>query len=1218
MSDENQSRDSSKDEKLDGIFDEILERQRSGQQLSIEEFVGLYPELEKELRELFPALNIAENLRSTPFSTLHNSEVGLVRLLNRDSQRFQILRSLDRGGLGVVSVALDKELHREVAIKEIREDRADDRGLRNKFILEAEVTGGLEHPGIVPVYALGSSSDGRPYYAMRLIRGNNFRDHIRRFHEQVKSKQIQFNGPQLRQLLRRFLVVCEAVDYAHSRGVLHRDLKPSNVMVGRFGETLVVDWGLAKVTGVPNKSTDEPPANQLGETTVSSDQETPMIRSGTDDATREGAAIGTPGYAPPEQLLGKSESIGVRSDVYSLGAILYELLTNTSPASGSLAEITKQVTNSGIPTCISILPLVPKPIEAICMKAISAEYNDRYASAGLMRSDIEHWLDDEAVSAYAEPLFVRSKRWLKNHQTLASTLLAIGCMTILGSVFVAYTVSQNNAKLILLNTALDQTNSQLVESNHREMLARNEAERREKAERWERYRTSIAATVTSKQVDNRVLMKQSLQSAPEEFRNWEWRHFESQLEELAEVFPGGSEICPKTRLHAIIADGKDVHFYAPNQIHLKKVLKHDSAISFVRFSPDSSQLAVVLQDNRLILWDLQKDITIASSQADSKIAEVMFHPSRPLIFLGLRNERGFARWFYNRQEKIASDPRLGDPMSEHPLRINHLGDRLLSNDSSNSKISLIDGESNEVVFEMNGKALGFSPNGDKFLVFTQDRLQVRSSQTGEVSYETKHLGADATYWKYDWSLDGNRILIGGKYPYLSLLNWDLTTGTVNELQGHNNGIWEVEISQDGKLGLSASQDMTARVWDLTISKELHVLRGHKTPVRTVGFSHDGKRIVTCGDDPTCRVWDSDSGYSIATLKRPYGNRELCFTDDDSAIVCKNDTHIESSFMSSWNTNVLEQNGILRGHSSYIYDVVFSADGSRFASAAWDGTIRLWDAKSFKTTQVFRPPTSNSIGFRSVDISPNGKLLVGAGILGVGGEVFVWDIDSQKLLQQWTCDSDTEDFRASFDCTGRTVLAGTPDGSVRCLDIASGTILNTLNGHGYAKFSSRYPKTCSDVIAHTDQRRWLSAGFDGNILVWNSNSGKQLSKMEGHDGPIYRIRISHNGKFAASAGFDGIVKIWNIDTYQLIATLDHGSPVYAISFSVDDSRLATGAADGLIRLWDLATNSQVAELHGHTDYVHAVDFSPDGTQLLSGSGDQTVRIWDTISPRKRNQ
>ncbi len=221
-----------------------------------------------------------------------------------DGQRFRILRPHAKGGLGAVFVALDNELHREVALKQILEKHADDAVSRQRFIAEAEITGGLEHPGVVPVYGLGTDANGRPYYAMRLIKGDSLKEAIDRFHkDESLQKDLGRRSLELRRLLRRFTDVCNAVDYAHSRGVIHRDLKPANIIVGKHGETLVVDWGLAKAVGRSDPAT--------GEQTIA------PASSGSSE-TLPGSALGTPAYMSPEQAEGQLDRLGPRSDVYSL------------------------------------------------------------------------------------------------------------------------------------------------------------------------------------------------------------------------------------------------------------------------------------------------------------------------------------------------------------------------------------------------------------------------------------------------------------------------------------------------------------------------------------------------------------------------------------------------------------------------------------------------------------------------------------------------------------------------------------------------------------------------------------------------------------------------------------------------------------------------------------------------------------------------------------
>ncbi len=387
------------------------------------------------------------NAHDDPDRTASLSAAGALA----DGQRFHILRPHARGGLGAVFVALDTELHREVALKQILDAHAEDAGSRQRFLLEAEVTGNLEHPGIVPVYSLGAFPGGRPYYAMRFIKGATLKEAIDRFHAAGASRHdAGRHSLELHKLLRRFIDVCNAVDYAHSRGVLHRDLKPGNIIVGRHGETLVVDWGLAKAVGKADPA--------AGERTL-----LPSSASSSSE-TLPGSALGTPAYMSPEQAEGLLDRLGPRSDVYSLGATLYCLLTGKPPFAGDVAEMLRAVQNGTFAPPREVDPSIDRSLEAICLKAMALAPEDRYASAKALADDVERWMADEPPSAVPEPFSRRARRWAKRRRTAVTAAVAALLVGVIGLGAVLGVQARASAGLAAKNRQLEQTNTELAEA----------------------------------------------------------------------------------------------------------------------------------------------------------------------------------------------------------------------------------------------------------------------------------------------------------------------------------------------------------------------------------------------------------------------------------------------------------------------------------------------------------------------------------------------------------------------------------------------------------------------------------------------------------------------------------------------------------------------------------------------------------------------------------
>ncbi len=360
-----------------------------------------------------------------------------------DGQRFRVLRPHAKGGLGAVFVALDTELHREVALKEILESHADDEISRKRFLLEAEITGGLEHPGIVPVYGLGTYGNGRPYYAMRFIRGDSLKEAIQTFHaDPLLLRDPGRRALELQKLLRRFLDVCNAVNYAHSRGVLHRDIKPGNIIIGKHGETLVVDWGLAKATGKADPARGE---RALRTSSASGSAE-----------TLPGSALGTPAYMSPEQAEGNLDILGPRSDVYSLGATLYCLLTGRPPFEGEPAAALRAVARGEFSPPRRVNGSIDRPLEAICQKAMALKPLDRYATPRGLAEDIERWIADEPVTAWREPLSGQVRRWSRRHRTAVAVAGVALAAAVVGLGAVAGVQAKANDGLRKANAATNQ------------------------------------------------------------------------------------------------------------------------------------------------------------------------------------------------------------------------------------------------------------------------------------------------------------------------------------------------------------------------------------------------------------------------------------------------------------------------------------------------------------------------------------------------------------------------------------------------------------------------------------------------------------------------------------------------------------------------------------------------------------------------------------------
>ncbi len=452
----------------------------------------------------------------------------------RAGSRYTILQAHARGGLGEVFRAADTELGREVALKCIQERHRGNRDSVRRFLFEAAITARLEHPGIVPIHGLVYDADGQPSYAMRFIEGESLDAAIKHYHDNrdpVSPRSRVSEGERrvrFRQLLQRFVAVCQTMSYAHSKGVIHRDLKPANVMLGPFGETLVVDWGLAKElvgrkqeAGSSNETLAHEPSKGAPDESAQGSQ--PATMALADDATQIGVALGTPQFMAPEQAAGRWDVVGPGSDIYSLGAILYVLITGELPfPSPRASEVFVKVNVGEFPPPRQVQPDVPKPLEAICLKAMALKPEDRYASTKELAADVEHWLADEPVSAYGEPWPVRAGRWMRRHRAMLTGGVAVLMALTVSLAVGAGLLEAANGQLREANSYAEFQRLAAVASAERAANAQERAEQgfAKAQEAVERYLTAVTEDPDLKHKHDLHAVRKKLLGAAVPFYEW--------------------------------------------------------------------------------------------------------------------------------------------------------------------------------------------------------------------------------------------------------------------------------------------------------------------------------------------------------------------------------------------------------------------------------------------------------------------------------------------------------------------------------------------------------------------------------------------------------------------------------------------------------------------------------------------------------------------------
>jgi len=1013
---------------------------------------------------------------------------------------YELVEEIARGGMGVVYKARQVSLNRIVALKMILAGQLASEEDVQRFHAEAEAAANLDHPGIVPIYEVGEH-EGQHYFSMGFVEGSSL------------SAKVADGPLTPKEAAEYTKKVAEAVAYAHEKGVIHRDLKPANVLLQ------AEDTHASQNTGTPDL---QPSAFSLQPKVT--DFGLAKKVEGDSGLTATGQILGTPGYMPPEQASGKIGEVSETADIYSLGAILYCLLTSRPPfQADNPLDTLMQVLEREPVSPRQLNPNVPQDLETICLKCLEKDRHRRYASAQALADELQRFLNDEPIQARPISAPARAWRWCKRKPGLAGLWVAVTLLLLtlsIGGPVVAYKQADLRGQ---------------AEG------ARAQAEgKRQEAEQESRraYRSYYAAQMNLAQRDWEIpaiasLLDRLTATRPQgtgghDFRRFEWHywdrlcHCDLMTRKALVGFVWSVAFNPDGQRIAVGGtDGSHgtvvVWDTATGQQTL--TLKHARLLYGVAFSPDGKRIASASSDGlhgTVKVWDSatgQETLTLKGHRG--RVFSVSFSPDGKRIVSG------------------------GGGQPEQPGQIK------VWDASSGQETLTLKGHTSPVT------SVSFSPDGQRIASASLDTMvKVWDAATGQEMLSLK--GHSGEVKSVSFSPDGQRIASASSDTTVKV--WDAATGQkMFTLKGHSGEVTSVSFSPDGQRITSGSDDNTVKVWEAATGRETLTLKGHRGRVSSVSFSPDGKRIASGSSDHTVKLWDATTDQETLTVKGHRGSvHSVSFSPDGQRIASASD----DTTVKVWDAATGQETLTLRGHTGRVSGVSFSPDGQRIASASWDNTVKLWDAATGRETLTLKGHT----GFvASVSFSPDGQRIASGS----------WD----RTVKLWdaTTGQETRTLRgqrhgvangvrsAAFSPDGKRLASASADKTVKVWDVATGQETLTLKGH---------TSGVTSVSFSPDGQRIATASGDATVKVWDAATGQETLTLRGHRGTVFSVAFSLDGQRIVSGSWDNTVKLWDAATGQETLTLKgHTLVVMSVSFSPDGQRIASGSIDNTVKVWD---------------------------------------------------
>jgi WD40 repeat protein/tRNA A-37 threonylcarbamoyl transferase component Bud32 len=1082
---------------------------------------------------------------------------------------YELVEEIARGGMGVVYKARQLSLNRLVALKMIRDSELASSEDIRRFHQEAEAAANLDHPHIVPIYEV-DEHQGQHYFSMKLIEGGSL--------AQLLDRGL-WTGH--REAARLVATVARAAHHAHQHGILHRDLKPANILLDAAGQPQVTDFGLAKRVPPPGQSNDR-------------------------GLTQTGGIVGTPSYMAPEQAAA-SKGLTTAVDVYSLGAILYELLAGRPPfRAATLLDTLQHVLEREPVPPRSFNPDVDAELETICLKCLEKEPQRRYGSAEALAEDLERWLAGEPIQARRSRIRERVIKWARRRPALAALVVvsAVSVLTLsVGGLWY-------NARLQSSNTRLQES----LETSRRHLYA---AHMSEALDAWQHEGVPRVTELLNAHVP---------QPKQEDLRGFEWyylwrlchrdrftvpAHFGTvtaiaisadgrtlatggadgwvklldaatgnEVAALADDtlrFPGtrGGSLLTQAKVYSLgfAADGSTLTGITGEANGVGKVwdvaTREQRAvltkIGTAALSPDGTLLAWGDEDGAIKFWDIATGQERRAFRGHKgKVSAVAFAPDGQV--LASAGEDKTIRLWSPTTGELRTPRNVGDTITT--LAVAPQGKAVVWIHRFGGRVVLWYPDSGRT------RTIAFAPGVQSWLAFAPDGRTLALGMTDFYRLQSpSHRPPDGqTFYGPSYTLSDNRLFTKSYAEVLKVV--DVATGQERVLRGHTAGISRLAFSSDGRTLATASDDMSVRLWDINTGRERAVLRGHMDGLSALAFVPDASFLVTGSQDGTVKRWD---------------------------------------------LSVIPENSILKGNGGWILSLAFSPDGKTLAAASTgkeganithSGEVKLWDIASGREQATLPAPKSWAVS--SVAFSPDGSTLAGTTEVN---ELMLWDVSTKQV-------------RALLQPARVSAGLFLPDGKTLVTGHSSSESLKLWDLTTLKESVSLKDKSASTALALAPDGTTLATGdWNGGLVQLWDTSGQVLRDTlgkpytEGYTSSFYdfmgnsSVAFSPDGRTVAhacrTAGIvgRGTVRLLDVSSGQERLTLHgHKAEVWSVAFARDAKTLVSGSEDKTIKFWDPVTGDQRLTLRGHQSRISTVAFSPDGTLLATASWDGTVRLW----------